>query len=105
MLLANPQLISFINYQISFEGHVQRHYKSEISQKSNVSKLKSSDPFQNSSVFVDDFSLLEVKGLARVLTGHLHKRLVTEGRVIDIFLKFQQSIHGSSKEFRMSQSI
>jgi len=25
--------------------------------------------------------------------------------VIDIFLKFKQSIHGSSKEFRMSQSI
>lgn len=49
--------------------------------------------------------MLEVKSLAGVLARHLDKRLVTEGRMIDIFLKFQQSIHGSSKEFRMSQSV
>lgn len=31
VLLTDPQLVSFVNNQISLEGHVERHYDSEVS--------------------------------------------------------------------------
>lgn len=67
--------------------------------------MESSDPFKNSSVFVDDFSLLEVKLITGVLSRHFDKRLVSKGGMVKIFFEFEQSFYRSSKELRMTQSV
>jgi hypothetical protein len=105
MFLTQPQLISLFHNEVGLEDHVQRHHDSEIGEQSDVAELEGSDPLQNPSIFVDDLTLLEVEVLVGVLAGHFDKRLVGEGRVIDVLLEFQQSVEGGSKELRVSKSI
>ena len=105
MLLAYPQFVRLVESEIGLEGQVQRQEYSEIGQEGQVGQLEGSDPLQHSSILVDHFSLFEVQVLAGVLTGHLDKRLVSEGGMIDILLEFQQPVEGSPKELRMAEPV
>ena len=105
MLLANVQLVSFFDDQVSLEDHVQRKENTTIRQQSNIAKLKSSDPFENSSVFVYNFSLLEVELAAGTLRWHFNEGLISEYGMVKIFFESEKSLEGSSEKFRMAQSI
>lgn len=89
MLLADPILVCLLGDQVGLEDYVQGEEDTSVGQEGNIAELKGSDPLQNPGVFVDDFSLFEVEGVARVLRGHLHKGLVSESRVVDILLQFE----------------
>lgn len=105
MLLTEPQLISLVHNKVGFEGHVQRNKHSKIGEQCDVSQLESSDPFKYSSVFVNNFPLLEVEVLAGILSGHFDERLVEESGVEDVLLKFEKSVDWSSEEFRVAESV
>ena len=40
-----------------------------------------------------------------MLGGHVHKRLISEGGMVDILFEFEESVDRSSKKFRMAQSV
>lgn len=105
MELAEPELISLVDHQVGLEGHVERNEDTEVGQGSNVAQLEGTDPFEDSSVLVDDFTLLEVQGLAGVLSGHLDEGLVEIGRVVDVLFKFEEAIDGSTEELRVAETI
>ena len=89
MLLTNVQLISLLHNQVGLEDHVQRKKNTTISQKSYVSNLKTPDPFKYSGIFVNDFTLLKIKLITGILSRHFDKRLVSEGRMIEILFEFE----------------
>jgi hypothetical protein len=105
MLLSQPELISLIHHQVGLEGHVEGDEHSEVRQQSNVAELEGADPFKHAGVLVDHLSLFEVEGAAGVLGGHGDKGLVGEGRMVDVFFKFEQPVERGSEEFRVSESV
>ena len=60
MLLCEEQLISLFKGEVCFEGDVERQEYSEVGESSDVSQLEGADPLQNSGIFVNNLSLLEV---------------------------------------------
>lgn len=105
MELAEPELISLVHDQVSLEGHVERNEDTKIAQSCKVAQLESTDPFEDSSVLIDHFTLLEVEGLAGVLSGHLDEGLIEIGGVVDVLFKFEEAIDGSAEELRMAETI
>jgi len=105
MLLTDKQLVGFVNSQISLEGHVQGKENATIGQKSNISELEGSNPFKNSGVFVDNLTLLKVELAARILSRHFDERLISESRMVEIFLELEKPFKGVAKELRMLKSI
>ena len=67
--------------------------------------MESPDPFQNPGVFVDNLPLFEVEGLVGVLSGHFNEGLVGEGGMVDIFLEFEESVHGGAEKLGVSQPV
>ena len=105
MLLADPKLVSFFKHQVGLEDDVEWKKNACIGQSCKVAKLEGPNPFQYPSVFVDNFTLFEVERVARVLSWHAHKRLIKEGRMVDIFFELEESVERGSKELRVSQSV
>lgn len=105
MLLSNPQLISLFSDQVRPEDHIERNKNPSIGQKSNISKLKSPNPFKNPSIFIQDLPLLKIKLFAGILWRHFDERLIKIGGMINIFLKLKKTIHRRSKKLWMTQSI
>lgn len=103
--LSDPQFIGLVGDEVGVEDHVQRDEDSCVSKEGNVAQLNCSDPFKDTSVLVDHFSLFKVEGFRRKLSWHLHKRLISESRVENILLKLKQTIKWSSEEFRMTKTI
>lgn len=67
MLLREEQLISLVEGEVGLEADVEWQEDSKVGKSSDVSQLEGADPFQNSGVFVNDLSLLEVQAIAREL--------------------------------------
>lgn len=105
MLLADPIFVCLFCDQVGLENHVQGEEDSSVGQEGNIAELEGSDPLQDPGVLVDDLSLFEVEGVAGVLRGHLHKGLVSESRVVDILLQFEQSVDRSTEKLGMAQSV
>lgn len=105
MLLANEQLVTFLDNQVRLEGHVQGKENTAISEGSDVSELEGSDPLEDPGVFVDDFALLEVELVAGVLRGHFDKRLVGKGRMVEILLELKKSLKRVAEELGVTQSV
>lgn len=105
MLLREEQLIGLVKGEVSLEADVEWQEDSEVGKSSDISQLEGADPFQNSGVFVNNLSLLEVQAIAGELGGHLDEGLVEVGRMVDILLELEESVNWGSEELRMSQSI
>lgn len=105
MQLADIELISLVDYQVSLECHVQGYEDTEIGQGSNVTQLEGTDPLKHSSVLIDDFTLLEVERLTGVLSRHLDEGLIQIGGVVNVLFKLEETIDGGTEELRMSETI
>ena len=101
-MLADVELVSFFNNEISFEGHVEGDENSEIGQSCQISNLEGSDPFQNPGVLVYNLSLLEIEGLIGILSRHFNEGLIGEGGMVYVFLQFEESVHGGAEELGMT---
>lgn len=86
MLLREEQLVSLVEGEVGLEADVERQEDSEVCKSSDVSQLEGADPLQNSGVFVNDLSLLEVQAVAGELGGHFDEGLVEVGGMVDILL-------------------
>lgn len=49
--------------------------------------------------------MFEIEVLVGVLIGHFNEGLARESRMVNIFLKFQKSVKGSSKELWVAKSV
>lgn len=105
MLLREEQLISLVQGEVGLEADVEWQEDSKVGKSSDVSQLEGADPFQNSGVFVNNLSLLEVQAITGELGGHLDEGLVEIGRMVDILLELKEPVNWGSEELRMSQSI
>lgn len=105
MLLREEQLVSLVEGEVGLEADVERQEDSEVCESSDVSQLEGADPLQNSGVFVNDLSLLEVQAVAGELGGHFDEGLVEVGGMVDILLELEEPVNWGSEELRMSQAI
>lgn len=105
MELAEPELVSLVDHQVGLEGHVERNEDSEVAQSCKVAQLEGAYPLEDSGVLVDDFTLLEVEGLAGELGGHLDEGLIEIGGVVDVLFELEEAIDGSTEELRMAETI
>ena len=104
-MLADVELVSFFNNEISFEGHVEGDENSEIGQSCQISNLEGSDPFQNPGVLVYNLSLLEIEGLIGILSRHFNEGLIGEGGMVYVFLQLEESVHGGTEKLGMAQPV
>lgn len=105
MLLREEQLISLFEGEIGLETDVEWQEDAEVGKSSDISDLKGADPLQDTSVLVHHFTLLKVEAITGELRRHLHERLIEIGRMIDVLLKLEESVHWRSEELRMAQPI
>jgi hypothetical protein len=105
MLLTEPELVSLFDHQVGLEGHVKGNEDASVGQESNVAKLEGPDPLEDTSILVYDFALLEVEGVRGVLGRHFDEGLVSEGRMVDIFLELEEPVEGSAEELRVAKPV
>lgn len=67
--------------------------------------MDESDPFEDSGVFVEDFTLFEVELLAGLGAGLLDERLIQVSWVEDVVFELEESVNGAAEEFGMTQSV
>jgi hypothetical protein len=103
--LSNPQLVGLVGDHVGLEDHVQRNEDTSVCQEGNVSELNGSDPLKDTSVLVNDLSLFEVEGIGGVLGGHLDERLVDKGRVENVLFEFEKTVHGSTEELGVAETV
>lgn len=97
--------ICSICHQICFERHVKWYPKCSKASSCEDRRLPEFEPLKNPCVFVYNLSVFEVDAFMGFCAWHLDKGLIEIGWMEDIVFKFQETVHRSTQEFRVSQSI
>lgn len=92
MVLSEDELIGSISNKVSLESQTERNIQSDKSSTCQSEQLNESDPFQNSGIFINDFSLFEIQRFMGLSIGCGNKGLVKIDWVEDIVFKFEQSV-------------
>lgn len=105
MVLNVCEFISCVSNQISLESQTEWNVQSDVGAECQAGQLNESDPFQNSCVLINDFSLFEVKLWVWLGVWCLHERLVQINWVENIVLEFEESVDWGAQEFWMAESV
>lgn len=99
------EFVSSISHQVCLETQTERYIQGNVSTSSQTCQLHESDPFQNSCVLVNHFTLFEVQLGAWLSVGLLHEWLVQIHWVENVVLESEQPVDWSAQKLWMTQSV
>lgn len=92
MVLLEQEFISSVSNQVCLESQTERNVQGDVSADWQAGQLNESDPFEDSGVFVENFTLFEVELLAGSGAGLLDEGLIQIGWVEDVVFEFEESV-------------